>query len=44
MRSDKKAQDGELTFVLAHGIGKAFVARGVQPAPALDVLRHALAA
>jgi 3-dehydroquinate synthase len=44
MRADKKAQDGNLTFVLARGIGQAFVARNVQPAPALDLLRRAVAA
>jgi 3-dehydroquinate synthase len=29
MRRDKKAQDGRLTLVLAHGIGKAYLERGV---------------
>ena len=29
MAQDKKAQDGRLTFVLAKGIGEAFVAKGV---------------
>ena len=34
MRQDKKAQAGALTFILAHDIGKAFVARDV---PGADV-------
>ena len=29
MAQDKKAQDGDLTFILARGLGQAFVARGV---------------
>jgi 3-dehydroquinate synthetase len=29
MRQDKKAQGGALTFILAHDIGKAFIARDV---------------
>ncbi len=29
MAQDKKVRRGELTFILAHGIGKSFVARGV---------------
>ena len=33
MGQDKKAEDGRLTFVLAHGIGQAFVAKAVYPAP-----------
>ncbi len=31
MAQDKKAEGGRLTFILAHGIGQAFVARGVEP-------------
>jgi 3-dehydroquinate synthase len=31
MRQDKKASGGDLTFVLVHGVGRAFVARGVEP-------------
>jgi 3-dehydroquinate synthase len=34
MRQDKKAQAGSLTFILAHGIGRAFIARDV---PAAEV-------
>jgi len=29
MRQDKKAQAGSLTFILARGIGQAFIARDV---------------
>jgi 3-dehydroquinate synthase len=32
MAQDKKAQGGLPTFILAHGIGRAFVARGIDPA------------
>ena len=31
MAQDKKAEGGALTFVLARGIGDAFVAKGVDP-------------
>jgi 3-dehydroquinate synthetase len=34
MAQDKKVKDGALTFILARGIGRSFVARGV---PAADV-------
>jgi 3-dehydroquinate synthetase len=30
MRTDKKVRDGCLTFILARGIGRAFVCRGVK--------------
>jgi 3-dehydroquinate synthase len=33
MAVDKKARDGKLTLILAHGIGKAFVSQGVNPSP-----------
>jgi 3-dehydroquinate synthase len=32
MAQDKKAMGGVPTFILAHAIGHAFVARGVDPA------------
>lgn len=32
MAGDKKAEGGALTLILAHGIGRAFVAKGVDPA------------
>jgi shikimate kinase/3-dehydroquinate synthase len=30
MGQDKKVRDGQLTFILARGIGEAFVARDVE--------------
>jgi 3-dehydroquinate synthase len=39
MAQDKKVVDGRLRFVLAHDIGRAFVAEGVDP----DVVRAGLA-
>jgi 3-dehydroquinate synthase len=30
MRHDKKARGGRITFVLARGVGKAFVARDIE--------------
>jgi 3-dehydroquinate synthase len=44
MRGDKKNRDGRITFILARGIGRAFVARGIDEAPALETVRRALAA
>jgi 3-dehydroquinate synthase len=44
MGRDKKAERGRLTFVLVEGIGKAFVARGVEPQFVEAALAHALAA
>ncbi|MSP48313.1 MAG: 3-dehydroquinate synthase [Alphaproteobacteria bacterium] len=44
MGRDKKVVDGRLTFVLARGIGKAFVSRDVAPADVRAVLAAALAA
>ncbi|HLZ82698.1 MAG TPA: 3-dehydroquinate synthase [Caulobacteraceae bacterium] len=38
MAQDKKAQGGALTFILVRGIGDAFVAKGVDPAPLRDFL------
>jgi 3-dehydroquinate synthetase len=43
MRQDKKARGG-LTFILARGIGRAFVARDVAPDAVRAVLTRALAA
>ena len=31
MGQDKKVRDGKLTFILAHGIGEAFITRDVEP-------------
>jgi 3-dehydroquinate synthase len=44
MQSDKKAERNRLTFVLAQGIGQAFVARDVLPSQVEPALAHALAA
>ena len=44
MRGDKKAADGKLTFVLAHGIGKAFVTRDVDETALRGLLDDAIAA
>jgi shikimate kinase/3-dehydroquinate synthase len=38
MRKDKKARDGNLVFILARGIGQAFVARDVQEQAVRDLL------
>ena len=38
MAQDKKATGGALTFILAHGIGDAFVAKGVDPGHLRDFL------
>jgi 3-dehydroquinate synthase len=38
MAQDKKAEGGALTFILARGIGAAFVAKGVDPAALADFL------
>ncbi len=44
MGQDKKVIDGKLRFILANGIGQAFVTSDVQPDQVLDVLNDALAA
>lgn len=44
MRGDKKAEAGKLTFVLARGIGKAFVTRDVDERSLRDLLDEAIAA
>jgi 3-dehydroquinate synthase len=44
MRGDKKAQAGKLTFILARGIGKAFVTRDVDEAVLRGLLDQAIAA
>lgn len=44
MGQDKKVVDGKLRFILAHGIGQAFVADDVPPALVREVLTAALAA
>jgi 3-dehydroquinate synthase len=44
MGQDKKVQDGKLRFILARGIGEAFVADDVPSDKVLDVLTSAIAA
>ena len=44
MRGDKKAEAGRLTFILAHGIGKAFVTRDVEEKALGALLDRAIAA
>jgi 3-dehydroquinate synthase len=44
MRGDKKAESGRLTFVLARGIGKAFVTRDVEEGALRDLLDDAIKA
>ena len=43
MGQDKKVQDGKLTFIMAKGIGKAFVTQDVPKEVVLNVLTEALA-
>jgi 3-dehydroquinate synthase len=42
MGKDKKVEGGKLIFVLARGIGGAFVARGVDTAPVRETLEEAI--
>ena len=44
MAQDKKVRDGKLTFILARGIGRAFVERDVDPAAVQQLLERARAA
>ena len=44
MAKDKKVRDGEITFILARGIGRAFIARGVAATDVHSVLEEALSA
>ena len=44
MRQDKKVVDGKLTFILAHGIGKAFISRDVEVEDVASVLHDVAAA
>ncbi len=43
MGQDKKVVDGQLRFILARGIGEAFVADNVPPDAVLRVLEDAMA-
>ncbi len=38
MGQDKKAEGGRLTFILARGLGQAFVAKDVDPGQMKDFL------
>jgi len=38
MAQDKKVKDGALTFILARGIGRGFIERGVDPARVREFL------
>jgi 3-dehydroquinate synthase len=38
MRHDKKTSGGRLTFILARGIGRAFISREVEEADLLGLL------
>jgi 3-dehydroquinate synthase len=42
MAQDKKARDGRIVFVLARGIGKAFIAEDVEPQTVEQMLAEAL--
>jgi 3-dehydroquinate synthase len=42
MAQDKKVQRGELTFILANGIGRSFIARGVPAEKVTAFLSHEL--
>jgi shikimate kinase/3-dehydroquinate synthase len=44
MYQDKKVEHGALTFILAHGIGKCFVAKSVDPGDVLAFLKTELSA
>ena len=42
MRQDKKVVDGRLTFVLARGIGRAFIEKNVAEDAVMEMLASAL--
>ena len=42
MQTDKKVQDGKLTFILARAIGDTFVTNNVDPIAVQSVLEDAL--
>lgn len=43
MAQDKKVKRGKLTFILLEGVGRAVIAKGVEPAPVRDFLKDKLA-
>lgn len=44
MATDKKVKDGKLTFILARGIGEAFITQEVDPVDLTAILEEAIAA
>jgi 3-dehydroquinate synthase len=44
MRQDKKVKEGALTFILARGIGRSFIAHGVEPEAVRSFLTEELGA
>ena len=44
MSHDKKVRDGQVTFILARGIGDAFIARDIKPETVRRLLDGAVAA
>ena len=40
MRQDKKNEGGQITLILAHGIGQSFIAKGISEADLLAYLQH----
>ena len=43
MAQDKKVTRGKLTFILLEAVGRAVIARDVEPAPVRDFLKEKLA-
>ena len=43
MAQDKKVKDGRMTFILARGIGEAFITRDIDPATIKSFLAHEVA-
>jgi 3-dehydroquinate synthase len=44
MGQDKKVRDGKITFILARGIGRAFITRDIAPESVRELLEQAIAA
>ena len=40
MRQDKKNEGGQITLILAHGIGQSFIAKGTSETDLLAYLQH----
>jgi 3-dehydroquinate synthase len=43
MAQDKKVKRGKLTFILLEAVGRAVIAKDVEPAPVRDFLKDKLA-